>query len=285
MRQIATLFVLILLLAGCGEPALSAPLVEPPTATPPDPPTPTASPTPTAPPTPLPQPSATIAPSPAPTAVPILPSIDWSADLVDLRAAGVPRTRSGQRLRPEPVADLIALLEAASAAGFSLEVRSAYRSYADQEATFEKWVGYELNQARLRGQPISRAAAMERASAYSAAPGKSEHQTGLAVDLLPRGAPDLGFVVPGDLQVWLAYNAHQFGWVQSYPVKTDKAGFSITAHLIGHTSEPWHWRWQGRAAATDLFTRGYLDPQSPVLPPALPLICDPGHDPCAPVGP
>jgi D-alanyl-D-alanine carboxypeptidase len=197
----------------------------------------------------------------------------------------VAQARPGQRLRPEPVADLIELLEAARAAGFKLEVRSAYRSYIDQEATFEKWVAYELRQARQNGQPISRATAMERASAYSAAPGKSEHQTGLAVDLLPTGAPDIGFIIPADLQVWLASNAHLYGWVQSYPVKTDQAGYSITAQLTGYTSEPWHWRWQGRAAASDLFERGYLDPAGPALPPALPLICDLDHDPCAPLAP
>jgi len=183
------------------------------------------------------------------------------------------------------VADLIDLLEAARAAGFKLEVRSAYRSYIDQEATFEKWIAHEQRQARQNGQPISRATAMERASNYSAAPGQSEHQTGLAVDLLPFGAPDIGFVIPSDLQVWLAYNAHLYGWVQSYPVKTDQAGYSITAHLTGHTSEPWHWRWQGREAATALFERGYLDPAGPALPPALPLICDLDHDPCVPLEP
>jgi D-alanyl-D-alanine carboxypeptidase len=287
MRQIMTLLVLALLLAGCGQLALSAPLPQPPTVTPAATPTPIAPPTVSPPPTtvPTPQPSLTPTASPAPTALPILPPIEWAAALVDLREAGVAQARPGQRLRPEPVADLIGLLEAAHAAGFSLEVHSAYRSYIDQEATFEKWIAHEQRLARQNGQPISRATAMDRASAYSAAPGRSEHQTGLAVDLLPVGAPDIGFAIPSDLQVWLAYNAHLYGWVQSYPVKTDQAGYSITAHLIGHTSEPWHWRWQGREAAAALFERGYLDPAGPALPPALPLICDLDHDPCVPLEP
>jgi D-alanyl-D-alanine carboxypeptidase len=216
---------------------------------------------------------------PAPTAIPILPPLDASPELVDLRLAGLRQARPGLLLRREAVADLSALLAAARQDGFQLEIRSAYRSYSDQSATFEKWVAYEMSKARERGAPIKRAEAIRRAATYSAPPGLSEHQTGLTVDLLPSGAPEIGFIIPDGMQAWLNTNAYQYGWVQSYPIKLSQ-GLLITQQLTGYTSEPWHWRWQGRAAAQDLYDRGYLDPASLLVPPALPALCDADHNPC-----
>lgn len=289
MRRISSFFLLGCALIGCGTTALSAPAVlsiatlPPPTATalvtatalPTTPATQTTTAIPTTTATPRP----TIRPQP--TAIPLLPTLDAAPELLDLRLAGVWQARSGQVLRREAIPDLLALLEAARVAGFKLEIRSGYRSYTDQSATFEKWVQHELSAAQTWGAPITRATASKRAATYSAIPGHSEHQSGLAIDLLPSGAAELGFVVPLDVQVWLAYNAHLYGWVQSYPMKLDADGGLITSDLTGYTNEPWHWRWQGRAAALDLFERGYLDPQTKIVPPPLPLVCDAAHDPCA----
>lgn len=291
MRRISSFFLLCCALIGCGTTALSAPAVlsiatpPPPTATAPitatalptTPATQTSTAIPTATTTATPRPTI----MPQPTAIPLLPTLDAAPELLDLRLAGVWQARSGQVLRREAIPDLLALLEAARQAGFKLEIRSGYRSYADQRATFEKWVQHELSAAQQWGAPITRATARERAATYSAIPGHSEHQSGLAIDLLPSGAAELGFVVPPDVQVWLAYNAHFYGWVQSYPLKLDADGVVITADLTGYTNEPWHWRWQGRAAAQDLFERGYLDPHTSIVPPPLPLVCDADHDPCA----
>ena len=288
MRRI-TSFLLCCVLAGCGTTALSAPAVfssatlPPPTASATT--TATALPTATVTQKSTPLPTATVTPrptiTPSPTAIPPLPTLDAAPELLDLRLAGVWQARSGQILRREAIPDLLALLAAARQAGFTLEIRSGYRSYAEQSATFEKWVQHELSAAQQWGAPITRATARERTATYSAIPGHSEHQTGLAIDLLPSGAAELGFVVPQDVQVWLAYNAHLYGWVQSYPLKLDADGASITADLTGYTNEPWHWRWQGRAAAQALFERGYLDPQTNIVPPPLPLLCNADHDPCA----
>ncbi len=265
-------------LAGCttfGTAPTSAPVMAA-LAQPPRRPTATPAPAPTAPPAPV-EPSPTA--PPAPTAIPVLPPLDATAQLVDLRLAGVPQARSGLLLRREAVGDLIALVTAAQHDGFRLEIRSAYRSYSHQSVTFEKWVDHELVHARQRGHPLTYAEAVTRAATYSAPPGKSEHQTGLTIDLLPIGASDIGFIIPDDLRIWLNANAYKYGWVQSYPIKLSE-DVLITQQLTGYTSEPWHWRWQGRAAAQALYENGYLDPASALVPPPLPARCDADHDPC-----
>lgn len=231
--------------------------------------------------TPVPTPTLTPRPTntPTPTAVPLLPTLDPEAELLDLRLAGVRGSRSGQLLRREAVADLKALIDAARRDGFVLEIRSAYRSYAEQASTFEGWVQYELSSAAQTGKPISRKQAIAYAATYSAKPGTSEHQTGLTVDLLPQGAPEIGFRIPDPLKDWLNTNAYKYGWVQSYPIKY-RDGELITYELMGYTSEPWHWRWQGRDSAKALYDQGYLDTDSLLVPPELPRICDAEHDPC-----
>lgn len=65
-----------------------------------------------------------------------------------------------------------ALYEAAAAAGQGFNVTSSYRSYGNQVSTYQYWVGQS-------GQAV--------ADTYSARPGYSEHQTGLAVDLAAGG--------------------------------------------------------------------------------------------------
>ncbi len=277
MRRMPLILVLCIGLAGCSTFGTAAPTSAPMIAALAAPPLSRPTPAPTTPPT-LPAPTATPTP-PAPTAVPMLPPLDATAELVDLRLAGVHQARSGLLLRREAVADLSAFVMAAQQDGFRLEIRSAYRSYSQQSATFEKWVDHELTQARQSGRPIQRDEAIRRAAAYSAQPGQSEHQTGLTIDLLPTGAPEIGFLIPDALQAWLNANAYKYGWVQSYPVKLNQ-GVLITELLTGYTSEPWHWRWQGRTAAQDLYEHGYLDPASFVVPPPLPARCDADHDPC-----
>ncbi|ABX04890.1 peptidase M15B and M15C DD-carboxypeptidase VanY/endolysin [Herpetosiphon aurantiacus DSM 785] len=268
------------LLVGCGTVSQAAitdrqvplqPVLIAPSATPTPKPTRTSVPTPTL----TPRPTNT----PTPIAVPLLPTLDPEAELLDLRLAGVRGSRSGQLLRREAVADLKALIDAARRDGFVLEIRSAYRSYAEQASTFEGWVQYELSSAAQTGKPISRKQAIAYAATYSAKPGTSEHQTGLTVDLLPQGAPEIGFRIPDPLKDWLNANAYKYGWVQSYPIKY-RDGELITYELMGYTSEPWHWRWQGRDSAKSLYDQGYLDTDSLLVPPTLPRICDAEHDPC-----
>lgn len=138
-------------------------------------------------------------------------------DLVDVGGAQV-------RAVVEP--DLTAMVEGARAAGAQLVVRSGYRSYAAQAAA----------RADVEGRR-----GFAHAERYSARPGFSEHQTGLAVDV------DSGSDPACNLQTcfartaegaWLAAHAWEFGFVVRYTEQN--------TDVTGYAPEGWHLRWVGR---------------------------------------
>jgi len=149
------------------------------------------------------------------------------ADLVDV---------DGARVRAPVQPDLTAMVEAAAAAGPRLVVRGGYRSYAEQ-------AGARAAIEARRG--------FAHAERYSARPGFSEHQTGLAVDI------DSGTDPGCNLQtcfartpegVWLAEHAWEFGFVVRYT----EANTAVT----GYAPEGWHLRWVGRELTAWLRTEG-----------------------------
>jgi D-alanyl-D-alanine carboxypeptidase len=115
------------------------------------------------------------------------------------------------------------------------KIASAFRSYGYQRGVYRAQVGR-----------VGRAAA----DRVSARPGHSEHQTGLAVDLVTPGDPG------GDLRAcfadrpggrWIAANAHRYGFVVRYTPGTER--------VTGYRSEPWHLRFVGAALARELHER------------------------------
>lgn len=155
---------------------------------------------------------------------------DWApADLTSLRQAGFGDDRL---IRTVVVPDLRALREAAAGDGIELEIQSAYRSFAYQEATFAAWVEQDGYQAAL---------------ASSARAGHSEHQLGTTLDFRSLGGP-----APWDLPdwastpegAWMVANAWRFGFVMSYPRGARERSC--------YAYEPWHWRWVGPSLAADL---------------------------------
>lgn len=106
--------------------------------------------------------------------------------------------------------------------GLKLPLVSGYRSYITQENLYNKYV-------KKDGE--------ETASTYSAKPGHSEHQTGLAFDL---GSVDRSFANTDEAK-WLEENAHIYGFIIRYPKgKTD---------ITGYIYEPWHVRYLGKDVA------------------------------------
>jgi len=144
---------------------------------------------------------------------------------------------------------LTQLFGAAQKDGHSLMVGSAYRSADYQEQIFNTYVsrvGYE------------------QADRYSAHPGFSEHQTGLAVDISTTSQQcylSECFIGTADGQ-WLAENAYKYGFTLRYP----KGKEAIT----GYNFEPWHYRYVGIGLATALHQSGLtLDEAWPYLETAL----------------
>jgi len=88
----------------------------------------------------------------------------------------------------------------------------------------------------------------EEAAAVSVArPGQSEHQSGLGVDMHNAAAANQNFGETPD-GIWLAENAHHFGFILRYPAdKTDITGIKY---------EPWHFRYVGRRVAAIIYAGG-----------------------------
>jgi D-alanyl-D-alanine carboxypeptidase len=155
-------------------------------------------------------------------------------DLVPVGQAGI---EGSGKVRSIVIDDLEAMTRAAKKAGKPIAVRSAYRSYTDQIATFDAWV-------RASG----RAAALKA----SARPGHSEHQLGTTIDFrssssakAPWDYTDWATTGPGR---WMKNNAWKYGWVMSYP----KGKFGKTCYQY----EPWHYRYVGRPMAERVHDSG-----------------------------
>ena len=182
-----------------------------------------------------------------------LPKSYVPPDLVSVSQAGI---AWHGRVRAIVIDDLKAMAEAAAAAGNAIGVESAYRSYDDQVATFDHWVATSGYAAALT---------------FSARPGHSEHQLGLAIDFRsdPGGSPFTGSWGQTPAGTWMRQHAWEYGFIRSYPPK-DQA-------VTCYASEAWHYRYVGRdlAAAihaSGLTTREYLwgSYTTAVVPPATP---------------
>ncbi|MFL0505484.1 D-alanyl-D-alanine carboxypeptidase family protein [Ureibacillus sp. 179-F W5.1 NHS] len=118
----------------------------------------------------------------------------------------------------------------AKTAGFELNAFSTYRSYEYQEVLYNNYVSRD---------------GKENADRYSARPGYSEHQTGLAFDIGEKGKEDLWLTAEfGESEAgkWLVENAHKYGFILRYPEGKEA--------ITGYMYESWHFRYLGVELAT-----------------------------------
>lgn len=240
-RAVLTAAAVLALTACAGDPEPS------PSATPSDDPSPspTSSPSPSAAPTP------TATPEPTPEPAPLEWDIDSGASLQVIvnkrrplqppdyapQLVAVSIAQDGDELvRPEVDAALVALDQAQRAAiGEGVFVFSSYRSYATQSSIYQGYVN-QYGQAE--------------ADTTSARPGHSEHQTGLAVDVVgTSGVARLSVAFAGTPSgQWLASNAWQHGFVVRYPNGLEG--------ITGYEYEPWHLRFVGVELASAMTQAG-----------------------------
>ena len=129
------------------------------------------------------------------------------------------------------------------AAGHTPYICSAYRTWDDQVYLFDKKVNSFISKG------YSEAEAKVLAAKETAVPGTSEHQLGLAVDILCQSRPwlDEGQAKTATQQ-WLMANCHKYGFILRYPKgTTDKTGIIY---------EPWHYRYVGVKIATEIMSKG-----------------------------
>lgn len=138
-------------------------------------------------------------------------------------------------MRPVAAKALEIMFAAAKKDGVQLAGVSAYRSYKSQTTLFNTYV-------REDGE--------KKALTYSARPGTSEHETGLAVDVSGingQYAATPAFATTAEA-AWLAAHAAEYGFIIRYP----KGKESVT----GYEYEAWHLRYVGPAAAKEITEKG-----------------------------
>jgi len=135
-------------------------------------------------------------------------------------------------LRQEAATALETMFVAAKVDGIDLMLGSAYRSAALQET-------YYSNYVTNFGQ--------EEASKFSAKPGTSEHQIGLAADLSSVDKTcylEICFSETPEGQ-WIAVNAHKHGFIIRY--------LKGKEDVTGYQYEPWHVRYVGQNLAAAIY--------------------------------
>lgn len=166
-----------------------------------------------------------------------LPSDYVPSDLIKL--TDVPTCLSNpeiNQLRKEAAEALTELFsKAKEETGIQLYARSGYRSYNTQVSLYN---GYVEN----HGQ--------DAADKFSAKPGQSEHQTGLALDITSDSVnlqltEDFGETEEGK---WICENAHNYGFIVRYPEGKEE--------VTGYMYEPWHIRYVGKDLATKVYESG-----------------------------
>lgn len=121
----------------------------------------------------------------------------------------------------------------ATLSGYDLVAFSTYRSFDYQTQLYDRYVTND-------GQ--------EAADRYSARPGYSEHQTGLAFDIGEQhfeqhfARESFGETEAGK---WVAANAHKYGFIMRYPNGAEK--------ITGYMYEPWHFRYIGEELAVQVY--------------------------------
>lgn len=147
---------------------------------------------------------------------------------------------NGQAVDERCYDDLQNMLKDCRSAGLSPVICSSYRTQEKQQMLFDNQV------EKWKNQGYSEDEAKKQAGKLVAVPGTSEHQLGLALDIV-----DISYQLLEEeqentpTQKWLLENSWKYGFILRYPKdKTDITKISY---------EPWHYRYVGKKAAKEIF--------------------------------
>ncbi len=195
---------------------------------------------------------------------PVLPSLDYSKeDLPDIDITGweykltnyqnplpsgytptLDLTEEGYYFDSRAVDALDALLAAGREAGMQLALTSAYRTYDYQNSLYQD----KINRV-VAEDGVSKKEAKAIAATVVAVPGTSEHNLGLAADIVSQtyNIMDDGYADTPEAQ-WLRAHCAEYGFILRY----DEDKQPITKIIY----EPWHFRYVGVEAATYIMESG-----------------------------
>ncbi|MDM8311439.1 MAG: M15 family metallopeptidase [Clostridium cadaveris] len=165
---------------------------------------------------------------------------DLDSDYIpeDLRELNIPFSFKGyneqKEMRKEAADALETMIKESQSKGLKLVGVSAFRSFDSQYNIYN-------NSAKMQGKA--------HADKYSAKPGMSEHQTGLAIDL---STPSIKneLVEKFDTTkegIWLRDNCYKYGFIIRYPKSKED--------ITGYAYEPWHVRYVGKEVAQEIYDK------------------------------
>ena len=165
------------------------------------------------------------------------PGFPLSADFV-VETAMI--NTAGFEMDARVVEDFQAMDTAARQAGINLQVISGYRSVERQENLYQDALQSQLSAG------LSEEEARQQAQRVEQKGGESDHNTGLAVDLLPEDNlhKNQTWIAESPEFAWLMEHGEEYGFILRYPEHKQE--------VTGVEFKPWHWRYVGKELATFL---------------------------------
>ena len=169
---------------------------------------------------------------------------DWRLILVnrwnpipDNYKVSLVKLENGESVDERIYPDLQEMFDNARNNGIYPMISSGYRTTQTQQNIFDE----KLND--FESQDYSSNEAETLTEKWVAIPGTSEHQIGLAIDVVGEDNNDNAKV-----QQWLKDNSFKYGFILRYP--SDKA------EITGTNFEPWHFRYVGKVNAVKIYESG-----------------------------
>ncbi len=135
----------------------------------------------------------------------------------------------GEKVTKDAALAFEKMAKAAKEDGYNIRAVSTYRSYSYQNTLYNNYAAKD---------------GTKKADTYSARPGYSEHQTGLAVDVDNTKATYTQFGSTKEFG-WMKENAYKYGFILRYTKETE--------FITGYINEPWHYRYVGLEIAKYIY--------------------------------
>ncbi len=145
--------------------------------------------------------------------------------------------RNGHHVDERIYPELQEMFDDARAEGIYPLINESFRTAERQQEIMDKYI------ARYESNGMSRAEAEAKARTVVALPGTSEHQLGLALDIIAEKDADSAATWK-----WLKENAWRYGFILRYPADKEE--------ITGILYEPWHFRYVGKEAAKEITEAG-----------------------------
>ena len=156
---------------------------------------------------------------------------DFDGELTELRY--------GQSVDSRIYPDLQEMFDEMRENGLSPRVVQGYRSYSEQENRLRSKISEYMSYGKSKEE------AERLALQWEAAPGTSEHELGICVDISSETGENAS---ANEVWNWMDENCWKYGFIKRYP--------NNKSQITGVRGEPWHYRYVGAEAAEEIMKKG-----------------------------